>query len=169
MIRGYRHPLYIPFTAIPSRSHHCIRAGTMPCTFCGQYMHWEEGKIWEKHYIFSDRNEQEDIRQGHDGRYWVLWDSGEREQVYWYTPSECTRHKTKWPLLWFLQCGRCKQKRDHARRMQDLATRKQRRMHHILRLLEYEEGRILRNILWRWRRPSYGWPLCAAPPADRTL
>ena len=124
----------------------------MPCTFCGQYMHWEEGKIWEKHYIFSDRTEQEDIRQGHDGRYWVLWDCGEREQVYWYTPSECTIHKRKWPLLWFLQCGRCKQKRDHARRMQDLATRKQRRMHHILRLLEYEEGRILRNILWQWRR-----------------
>ena len=75
-----------------------------------------------------------------------------REQVYWYTPSECTIHKTKWPLLWFLQCGRCKQKRDHARRMQDLATRKQRRMHHILGLLEYEEGRILGNILWQWRR-----------------
>ena len=93
------------------------------------------------------------------------------EQVYWYTPWEASNEK-KWGRLWFLQCGRCRQERNHGRRMEYLecaATLRAWRLRQILRLLDFEEVRILRNILWRWRRLSYGWPLCAAPPADRTL
>ena len=126
--------------------------------------------MWERHYIFSDRTEV-DIRQGRDGTDWVLWDPGDVEQVYWYTPWEASKEK-KWGRLWFLQCGRCKQERNHGRRMEYLecaATLRAWRLRQILRLLDFEEVRILRNILWRWRRLSYGWPLCAAPPADRTL
>ena len=53
LIPGYSHPLYIPCTAIPSTSHTCIRAVSRPFAFCGQYMQWEEGKMWERHYFFG--------------------------------------------------------------------------------------------------------------------
>ena len=48
--------------------------------------------MWERHYIFSDRTEV-DIRQGRDGTDWVLWDPGDVEQVYWYTPWEASYEK----------------------------------------------------------------------------
>ena len=53
----------------------------MPFSFCGQYMQGEEGKLWERHYIGSDRTEI-DIRQGCDGTYWGLRDAGHMVQVY---------------------------------------------------------------------------------------
>ena len=133
-------------------------------------MREEVGEEVRTSLYFSDRYES-DIRQGRDGTYWVLRDAGHIVQVYWYTPSEASNEK-KWGLLCLLQCCRCKQERNHARRMQDLecaATLRAWRLRQILLLLDFEEVRILRNILWRWRRLSYGWPLCAAPPADRTL
>ena len=119
----------------------------MPCSFCGHYIQWREGKRWakryERHYILSDRYEA-DIRQGRDGTYWVLWDFGDREKVYWYTPSEASG------LIWFLECWRCKRERDYARKMRDLryiATIKLWQEWSILRRQNFEEGQQLLDLV----------------------
>ena len=94
----------------------CSVGSAMPCSFCGVYISYPEGKRgakkYARHYRWSDRY-LTDIRIHSDGTYWVVWPSAPPEQVYWYTPSEASG------LLWFLECGRCKSERQRARRRRD--------------------------------------------------
>ena len=88
----------------------------MPCSFCGTYISYPQGKRgakkYARHYRWSDRY-LTDIRIHSDGTYWVVWPSGPPEQVYWYTPSELEG------LLWFLECDSCKGPRQRARNRRD--------------------------------------------------
>ena len=94
----------------------CRVGSAMPCSFCGHYIPYVEGKRgakrYARHYLFTDRYET-DMRIGSDGSHWVQWQSGPPEQIYWYTPSELSG------LLWFLECDRCKSERQIARRRRD--------------------------------------------------
>ena len=68
---------------------------------------------------------------------------GDREQVYWYTPSEASSP------IWFLECWRCKYARDHARRMRDLryiASIKSWQEWSIERRQNFEEGPSDRGV-----------------------
>ena len=69
---------------------------------------------------------------------------GDREQVYWYTPSEASSP------IWFLECWRCKRERDYARKMRDLryiAYIKKCQECNILRRQNFEEGHQLLDLV----------------------